>query len=224
LLVVSYFCQNNRLNWINPAAESYAELFTSEEDAVLKELRLLTESQHREPHMLSGQVQGKFLEFISSFIRPKHILEIGTMVGYSTICLAKGLAEGGKVHTIEKRKEDLDIARQFFKKAGLDHYIHTYEADALELIPQLDYSWDLVFLDADKTGYISYYEMIIPRMRPGGLLIADNVLFHGSVLEDNIKGKNAKAVHTFNEHVKNDKRVQKLMLTVRDGVYLIRKN
>ena len=212
------------MNWLNPSAESYAELFTSEEDAVLKELRLLTESQHREPHMLSGPVQGKFLEFISSFISPKHILEIGTMVGYSTICLAKGLAEGGEVHTIEKRKEDLDIAWQFFKKSGLDHCIHTYEADALELIPQLDYSWDLVFLDADKTGYISYYEMIIPRMRPGGLLIADNVLFHGSVLEDNIKGKSAKAVHAFNEHVKNDKRVQKLMLTVRDGVYLIRKN
>ena len=174
--------------------------------------------------MLSGQVQGKFLEFISLFIRPKHILEIGTMVGYSTICLAKGLAEGGEVHTIEKRKEDLDIARQFFKKANLDQCIQAYEADALELIPQLDHSWDLVFLDADKTGYISYYEMIIPRMRSGGLLIADNVLFHGSVLEDNIKGKNAKAVHTFNEHVKNDKRVQKLMLTVRDGVYLICKN
>ncbi|MFN9109837.1 MAG: O-methyltransferase, partial [Bacteroidota bacterium] len=193
------------------------------EDAVLKELRILTESQHKESHMLSGPVQGKFLEFISALIRPQHVLEIGTMVGYSTICLAKGLAEGGKVHTIDKRKEDLEIARQFFKKVGLDHCIQTYEADALDLIPQLDYSWDLVFLDADKTGYISYYDMVVPRMRPGGLLIADNVLFHGAVLDENIKGKSAKAVHAFNEHVKNDKRVQKLMLTVRDGVYLIRK-
>lgn len=183
----------------------------------------MTESQHKEPHMLSGPVQGIFLQFISSLIRPQHVLEIGTMVGYSTICLAKGLAEGGKVHTIDKRKEDLDMARQFFKKAGLDHCIHTYEANALELIPQLDYYWDLVFLDADKTGYISYYDMVVPRMRPGGLLIADNVLFHGAVLDENIKGKSAKAVHAFNEHVKNDKRVQKLMLTVRDGVYLIRK-
>ncbi|MFN5334727.1 MAG: O-methyltransferase [Bacteroidota bacterium] len=211
------------MNWINPSAESYAELFTSEEDVVLKELRLLTESQHKEPHMLSGPVQGIFLQFISSLIRPQHVLEIGTMVGYSTICLAKGLAEGGKVHTIDKRKEDLEIARQFFKKVGLDHCIQTYEADALDLIPQLDYNWDLVFLDADKTGYISYYDMVVPLIRPGGLLIADNVLFHGAVLEENIKGKSAKAVHAFNEHVKNDKRVQKLMLTVRDGVYLIRK-
>jgi caffeoyl-CoA O-methyltransferase len=211
------------LNWINPSAESYAELFTSDEDSVLKELRLFTQENHKEPHMLSGQIQGKFLEFISSLIRPQHVLEIGTMVGYSTICLAKGLAEGGKVHTIDKRKEDLDMARQFFKKAGLDHCIQSYESDALELIPQLDYDWDLVFLDADKTGYISYYDMVVPRMRPGGLLIADNVLFHGAVLEENIKGKSAKAVHAFNEHVKNDKRVQKLMLTVRDGVYLIRK-
>jgi predicted O-methyltransferase YrrM len=212
------------LNWINPSAESYAELSTSEEDAVLKELRLYTEAHHSEPHMLSGSVQGKFLEFISSFVRPQHILEIGTMVGYSTICLAKGLTEGGKVHTIEKRKEDLEIARNFFKKANLDSAIHTYEGDALQLIPKIDYSWDLVFLDADKTGYISYYEMIIPRMRSGALLIADNVLFHGSVLAEAIKGKSAKAVHAFNQHVKNDKRVQKLMLTVRDGVYLIRKN
>ncbi len=211
------------MNWINPSAESYAELFTSDEDSVLKELRLFTQENHKEPHMLSGQIQGKFLEFISSLIRPQHVLEIGTMVGYSTICLAKGLAEGGKVHTIDKRKEDLDMARQFFKKAGLDHCIQSYESDALELIPQLDYDWDLVFLDADKTGYISYYDMVVPRMRPGGLLIADNVLFHGAVLEENIKGKSAKAVHAFNEHVKNDKRVQKLMLTVRDGVYLIRK-
>jgi len=174
--------------------------------------------------MLSGPIQGKFLEFISSFMRPQHVLEIGTMVGYSTICLAKGLAEGGKVHTIDKRKDDLHIARDFFKKANLDQYIQTYEADALELIPQLNLTWDLVFLDADKTGYISYYEMLIPRMRSGGLLIADNVLFHGAVLEEKIKGKSAIAVNAFNEHVKNDKRVQKLMLTVRDGVYLIRKN
>jgi predicted O-methyltransferase YrrM len=211
------------LNWINPSAESYAELFTSEEDEVLKELRLFTETHHKEPHMLSGVVQGKLLAFISSLLRPQHILEIGTMVGYSTICLAKGLAEGGKVHTVDKRKEDLDIARQFIKKAELDALIQTYEADALELIPQLDYPWDLVFLDADKTGYISYYELIIPRMKPGGLLIADNVLFHGAVLKETIQGKSAKAVHAFNEHVKNDKRVQKLMLTVRDGVYLILK-
>lgn len=211
------------MNWINPSAESYAELFTSEEDVVLKELRLFTESHHKEPHMLSGALQGKFLEFISTLIRPKYVLEIGTMVGYSTICLAKGLDEIGKVHTIDKRKDDLLIAQEFFKKANLDQYIHIYEADALELIPQLNYTWDLVFLDADKTGYISYYEMIVPRMKPGALLIADNVLFHGAVLEETIKGKSAKAIHAFNEHVKNDKRVQKLMLTVRDGVYLIQK-
>lgn len=173
--------------------------------------------------MLSGVVQGKFLECMSTLIRPQHILEIGTMLGYSTICLAKGLTENGIVHTIDIRKEDLDIARQYFQKASLDHCIQAYEGDALAIIPTLEYTWDLVFLDADKTGYISYYELIIPRMRSGGLLIADNVLFHGAVLEENIKGKSAKAVQAFNEHVKYDKRVQKMMLTIRDGVYLIQK-
>ncbi len=211
------------MNWINPTAEAYAEQFSSDEDDLLKELRLFTQAHHPEPHMLSGAVQGKFLEYISTLIRPKHILEIGTMVGYSTICLAKGLVEGGKVHTIDKRNEDLEIANQYFQKAELDHCIQTYKGDALDIISTLDYVWDLVFLDADKTGYISYFDAVIPRMRPGGLLIADNVLFHGAVLEENIKGKSAKAVHAFNAHVKNDKRVQKLMLTVRDGVYLMLK-
>ena len=211
------------MNWINPAAESYAEKYTSTEDEVLTSLRLFAQSHHAEPHMLSGHVQGKFLEIITKLMQPLNVLEIGTMVGYSTICLAKGLKPGGKVHTIEKRKSDIEIAEKYFREAGVDHLIKIYAGDALEQIPQLNYDWDLVFLDADKTGYEAYYELVIPRMRPGGLLIADNVLFHGAILEDPVKGKSAKAVQAFNEHVKNDKRVEKLMLTVRDGVYLILK-
>ena len=211
------------MNWINPAAEVYAEKYTSAEDEVLTSLRLFAQSNHPEPHMLSGHVQGKFLEIITKLMQPLHVLEIGTMVGYSTICLAKGLKQGGKVHTIEKRKADIEIAEKYIREAGVDHLIKIYEGDALEQISQLNYEWDLVFLDADKTGYEAYYELVIPRMRPGGLLIADNVLFHGAILEDPIRGKSAKAVQAFNEHVKNDKRVEKLMLTVRDGVYLILK-
>jgi predicted O-methyltransferase YrrM len=145
------------------------------------------------------------------------------MLGYSTLCLAKGLRPLGKLHTLEKRKQDLDIAKTWFRKAEMDHLIEVHEGDALDTLTKLNYPWDLVFLDADKVGYKTYYDLIIPRMRQGGLLIADNVLFHGAVLEENIKGKSAKAIHEFNEYVKNDKRVEKLMLTVRDGVYLIRK-
>ncbi len=211
------------MNWINPAAEAYAEQYTSSEDDVLTSLRLFAQSHHAEPHMLSGHVQGKFLEIITKLMQPLHVLEIGTMVGYSTICLARGLKEGGKVHTIEKRKSDIEIAEKYFREAGVDHLINIYEGDAIAQIPQLNYEWDLVFLDADKTGYEAYYELVIPRMRPGGLLIADNVLFHGAVLEENVKGKSAKAVQSFNDFIKNDKRVEKVMLTVRDGVYLILK-
>ena len=211
------------MNWINPVAELYAEKYTGEEQQILTSLRNYTNQQHSEPHMLSGHVQGKLLELISLLMQPQHVLEIGTMVGYSTICLAKGLRPGGKVHTLEKRKEDLDIATKYFREAKVDHLIEIHEGDAVTSLSKLNYTWDLVFLDADKTAYKTYYEMVIPHLRSGGLLIADNVLFHGEVLKENIKGKNALAVQEFNEHVKNDKRVEKLMLTVRDGVYLILK-
>lgn len=182
-----------------------------------------TFQSHAHPHMMSGHLQGQFLEIISKLIQPRRILEIGTMVGYSTICLAKGLNHDGILHTIELREEDAAIAKSNFIKAGLDKKIQLHVGDALQIIPQLNETWDLVFIDADKPGYIKYYELVKTRLRSGGLLLADNVLFHGDVLEEEIKGKNAKAIHAFNEMIRADDEVEKIMLTLRDGLFLIRK-
>ena len=211
------------MSFLNPLAEQYASRFSSPEDPLLAELHQHTLAHHSEPHMLSGSIQATFLQWICEWIRPSFVLEIGTMVGYSTIALARGLPPGAQLHTIEKRKEDILIAQTYFQKAGLSDRIQIHEGEALQILPTLSYPWDLVFLDADKTGYLDYYEYLIPQMRPGALLIADNVLFHGAVLEEPVKGKNAKALHAFNERVAQDDRVEKIMLTVRDGLFLIRK-
>jgi caffeoyl-CoA O-methyltransferase len=211
------------LSFLLPSAEQYVARFSNQEDPLLASLHEHTLAHHPEPHMLSGAIQATFLQWICEWIKPQFVLEIGTMVGYSTIALARGLPPGAQLHTIEKRKSDLDIARNFFKQAGIDQLIQIHEGDAKQILPQLSYPWDLVFLDADKTGYLDYYEILIPQMRPGALLIADNVLFHGAVLEENIKGKNAKALHAFNERVAQDDRIEKIMLTIRDGLFLIRK-
>jgi predicted O-methyltransferase YrrM len=137
--------------------------------------------------------------------------------------LAKGLQAGGKLHTLELRAEDAATASGYFKKAGMDNKIELHLGDALEIIPTLNEIWDLVFIDADKVNYINYYELTLPAVKKGGWLLADNVLFHGEVLEENVKGKNAKALQAFNEHVKNDDRVQQALLTIRDGLLLIQK-
>ena len=173
--------------------------------------------------MLSGHLQGQFLEIISKLLQPQRILEVGTMVGYSAICLAKGLAKDGVLHTIELRESDAAIAQQYFERAGLTHSIQLHIGNAKEIIPQLNETWDLVFLDADKTGYAEYYALIKPRLRKGGLILADNVLFHGEVLNEEIKGKNAIAIQAFNELIAADDEVEKMILTLRDGLFLIRK-
>ena len=153
-----------------------------------------------------------------------HILEIGTFTGYSALCLAKGVAENGKLHTIENRIEDAEKAARYFKNSQDNHKIELHIGDAKQVIPTLNCAWDMVFIDADKTSYIEYYEMVVPLLAKGGIIIADNVLFHGEVLEDNISGKNAIAIHAFNEHVKKDSRTTQVLLTIRDGMLLIQKN
>ena len=208
---------------INPKAELYAARFSSTEDAVLKTISAETEASHAQPHMMSGHLQGQFLEIISKIVQPKRILEIGTMVGYSSICLAKGLAVDGVLHTIEMREQDAAIARDNFNRAGMQDRIQLHVGNALDIIPQLREDWDLVFIDADKPGYEKYYQLLKPRLRHGALILADNVLFHGDVLEEEIKGKNGKAIHAFNEMVSADDEVEKVILTLRDGLFLIRK-
>jgi predicted O-methyltransferase YrrM len=211
------------LELINPKAELYAARFSSTEDDVLKTISAETEASHAQPHMLSGHLQGQFLEIISKLVQPKRILEIGTMVGYSSICLAKGLAVDGILHTIEMREQDAEIAKNNFNKAGFNDRIQLHVGNALDIIPQLHEDWDLIFIDADKPGYEKYYQLLKPRLRSGALILADNVFFHGDVLEDEIKGKNGKAIHAFNEMVSADDEVEKIMLTLRDGLFLIRK-
>ncbi len=216
------FAKNLVLDIVHPLAQAYAERFSSEEDGVLHEIAL-TAGTHPHANMLSGQVQGKLLEMISRLMQPGRILEIGTFMGYSALCLAKGLQPGGLLHTIELREEEAAMARENFRKADATDKIILHEGNALEIIPTLQETWDLVFIDADKTGYADYYELLLPKLRPGGLIMADNVLFHGEVLEKTIKGKNPKAIHAFNELVKNDDSVETVLLTVRDGLLLIRK-
>ena len=208
---------------IHPKAEQYAALFSSPADELLQQIEKFTTENHANPIMLSGPVQGKLLELISCMIRPKKILEIGTFTGYSALCLAKGLLQEGELHTIEISKEDAEISRRYFSKSLQSKQIILHEGNALDIIPVLQDIWDLVFIDADKVNYINYYELTLPRLKKGGFILADNVLFHGEVLEENITGKNGKAIHAFNEHIAADKRVQHVMVTVRDGLMLIQK-
>ena len=207
---------------INKKAEEYAQNFSSKEDVLLAEIAAYT-NQHPHAQMLSGHVQGKILETISCLLQPKKILEIGTFTGYSALCLAKGLQKDGQLHTIELREEDAKTAKDFFSKSLHNKKIVLHVGYALDIIPTLHEQWDIVFIDADKTGYIDYYELTLPHVKQNGLIVADNVLFHGEVLEESIKGKNAKAIHAFNAHLANDKRVEQVMLTVRDGLMMIRK-
>ncbi len=208
---------------IGQSVENYAKKYTTALDEVTGEIEAYTLGNHPHAQMLSGHVQGKVLEMISRMIAPERILEIGTFTGFSALCLAKGLQPGGKLHTMELRSDDAQKARAYFKKAGEENKIELHVGNALEIIPELNETWDLVFIDADKVNYIAYYELTLPWIKKGGWILADNVLFHGEVLDENVKGKNAKAIQAFNEHVKNDDRVQQVMLTIRDGLLLIQK-
>ena len=207
---------------VNNIAEGYAKENTSPLDEVLQEIETFTLTNHPHAQMLSGHVQGKLLEMISKMIQPRRILEIGTFTGFSALCLAKGLTEDGILHTLELREEDAATAKKYFQQAGAAN-IRLHIGDAQEIIPGLQEDWDLVFIDADKVNYINYYELTLPSIKKGGWILADNVLFHGEVLEEPVKGKNAIAIRAFNEHVAKDDRVQQIMLTVRDGLMLIQK-
>ncbi|HUB62658.1 MAG TPA: class I SAM-dependent methyltransferase [Puia sp.] len=211
------------MEMIEPLAQAYAERYSSAVAPLLDEIAAYTAAHHPEAHMLSGPLQGKFLEIVSRLVRPRRVLEIGTFMGYSALCLASGLAEDGRLHTIELRDEDADLAEGNFRAANRQDRIILHRGNALAIIPSLHEVWDLVFIDADKTGYIDYYKLVMPGVRSGGLILADNVLFHGQVLQPEVEGKNAKAIQAFNEMVAADKSVEKVMLTVRDGLFVIQK-
>jgi caffeoyl-CoA O-methyltransferase len=211
---------------VDPLAQAYAEKYTSAEDELLKEVSDITLRNHPHAHMLSGHIQGKFLEMTSGIMRPERILEIGTFTGYSALCLAKGLSGEGFLHTIELREEDAATAKAYFERSFFKEKIILHIGDALDIIGELDETWDLVFMDAidaDKENYINYFNLVFPKLRVNGFILADNVLFHGQVLQPEIKGKNAKAIQAFNDFVAERNDVEKLMLPIRDGLYLIRK-
>jgi predicted O-methyltransferase YrrM len=208
---------------INDKANDYATFFSEATDKLLLEIEEFTLNHHAHSNMLSGPLQGKLLEMLSKIIKPHRILEIGTFTGYSALCLVKGLQQKGFLHTIELREEDATICQNYFAKSSQSEQIILHRGNALDIIPQLNEEWDLVFIDADKTNYINYYELTLPQLKKGGIILADNVLFHGDVLAENISGKNAIAINKFNEHVAKDDRVQQVILTVRDGLMMILK-
>lgn len=211
------------MDLILPQAQQYAEKYTSPEDDLLREVAEYTLAHHPKAHMISGHLQGKFLEMVACMIRPRRVLEIGTFTGYSALCLAKGLPEEGILHTIEVRKEDAERAQAYFNRSPYGHKIILHVGEALPIIDELDETWDLVFIDADKEGYIDYFKSVLPKLRQNGFIFVDNVLFHGQVLSEPVKGKNAKAIQAFNDFVQGRTDVEKVLLPVRDGILLIRK-
>jgi predicted O-methyltransferase YrrM len=203
---------------------NYISTHSSPEDTLLQELTRTTHLHAMHARMLSGHVQGKFLEFISKMISPSNILEIGTFTGYSAICMAKGLPPDGMLHTIDINDELRYVAEDFIRRSSAGKQIKLYTGDALKIIPQMDMLFDLVFIDGDKREYIAYYNLVIERVRKGGYIIADNVLWSGKVLDDNVKPNDKFTVELlkFNDLVQNDSRVENLLLPVRDGIMIIR--
>jgi len=192
-------------------------------DEILKEIERYTHLHVLMPQMISGQLQGHFLALLSKLLAPKKILEVGTFTGYSAICLAQGLAPGGRLLTIDINEELEDAVNGFFKKAGLAQKIELRIGAALDIIPQLSDDWDLAFIDADKMNYDHYYELILPKMRSGGCIIIDNVLWSGKVAEEELKGKKTIAIDALNKKIREDKRVEPMLLPLRDGMMMIRK-
>jgi len=209
---------------IDPRIEEYIENHTTPEEDLLYALRRKTFLHTPYPRMLSGPVQGRFLEMISRMIGPSAILEVGTFTGYSAICLAQGLAQGGKLHTIEAEGAYADMARDYFGQAGLADRIVLHEGDALDVIPQLNETFDLVFLDAAKEHYLDYYNLVFDKVRKGGYILADNTLWDGRVLEgENARDPETTGIVEFNRMVQEDDRVENVLLSVRDGLTIIRK-
>jgi predicted O-methyltransferase YrrM len=196
---------------------------TTEEDPVLAELYRQTHLRFVNPNMSSGHLQGRLLQFISMMIRPESILEIGTFTGYSTICLARGLKPGGRLTTIEINDELFDFAASYFERSGTAQIITQLTGDALTIIPSLDAVFDLVFIDGDKREYCSYYKAVIGKVKPGGFVIADNVFWGGEALKGNSTDPQAKGINEFNEMLKSETGIDRVVVPVRDGLTLIRK-
>ncbi len=205
--------------------KEYVERHTSPETALLKEMDRYTQANVLMPRMLSGHLQGRVLSMFSQMIQPSNILEIGTYTGYAAICLAEGLKEDGKLYTLDINEELEDKVRDFFQKAGLSQKIEYIIGNALNTIPTLEVVFDMVFIDADKENYSKYYDLVFEKVRKGGFIIADNVLWSGKVVEVGSKkvDKDTQAILDFNEKIQNDVRVENVLFPIRDGLFVIRK-
>ena len=198
---------------------NYAKDHSCSETKLLSELRRETELKCINPIMLSGEYQGRLLSLISKIKQPKKILEIGTFTGYATLCLAEGLETSGKIYTIDKNEELIKIQNKYFSKSKYHKNIIQYTGDAVEIIPKINSKFDLIFLDADKENYNKYLEIIIPKLNKKGILISDNVLWHGKVLSDKKnQDKVTKRIDTFNKDLVENKNFQTFMLPIRDGL------
>ena len=198
----------------------YAESYTSDESGVLKDLREHCYAHYEDSSMLSGFYQGRLLSMLSRMIRPTAVLEIGTYLGYSTICLAEGLADGGRVVSLDVNEETNAVAQSFIDKTEYADRIQLRIGDAQYLLPHMQGPFDLVFIDADKPNYSNYYRLVFDKLRHGGFIIADNVLWSGRVLDEE-KDENTQALHDFNRMVLADQRVSNVLLPVRDGLMVV---
>lgn len=204
--------------------DKYAETYTSPESKVLAALNRETNMKVDKPVMLSGHIQGAFLQMVSHMLKPLNVLELGTFTGYSAICLAQGLQKDGHLHTIDINEELEDMCFRYFCEAGLEGKITQHIGKAADIIPTLSETFDLVFIDADKPNYGNYYDMVFDKVRMGGIILADNVLFEGDViLPEEQQSKNARAMHAFNDKVRKDHRVEQVLLPLRDGIMMMRK-
>ncbi len=213
------------MEFIDPALLTYCENHSSDEDILLKKITRETRAKVMMPRMISGHLQGKMLELLTKMQNPTTILEIGTYTGYSGICMARGLSKNGKLITLDINDELETMVRGFFDESGLADQIDYRLGNALEIIPTLPGPFDMVFIDADKSNYVNYYDLVIDKMNPGGIILADNVLWSGKILVE--KGqkidKDTQAILDFNTMIQNDPRVENALLPIRDGVMMARK-
>lgn len=208
---------------VSHAIEEYLEQHVTPMDEVLNDLYRETYLHEMNPRMMSGPVQGRFLQLLCQLMRPARVLEIGTFTGFSTICMARGMAADSLLTTIEANKEVEGIIRKYLAKAGVEDRVQLIIGDAKAVIPTLEGGFDLVFIDADKLSYPTYYDLVIDKVNLGGVILADNVLWEGKVLNVNTKERDTQAIQAFNDKVQNDPRVENVLLPLRDGLMMIRK-
>ena len=210
-------------NFINKDIFEYSEKYSQQEPKILQELNRETHLKVLNPRMLSGFFQGRLLSIISKLIKPKKVLEIGTYTGYSAICIAEGMNKNGIIHTIDKNEELNIIQKKYFKKSGLEDNIVQYNGCALEIIPKIEEKFDLIFIDADKENYINYFNLVMDKLNSNGVILADNVLWSGKVINSEDHDLTTNVLREFNKRVNNDNRVETILLPIRDGISIIRK-